>query len=53
MRYLIMMNLPPATNDYAYPQWAPDDWKAHRAAHRSLNKELQARGELVGIEALT
>ena len=53
MRYLIMMNLPPADTDYKYPEWAPEDWKAHRAAHTKLNKELEERGELVGIEALT
>lgn len=53
MRYLIMMNLPAATSDYQYPQWAAEDWKAHRAAHEKLNEELKSRGELVGIEALT
>lgn len=53
MRYLIMMNLPAGTNDYTHEGWAPEDWKAHMAAHATLNKELKSRGELVGIEALT
>lgn len=52
MRYLIMMNLPAATSDYTHQEWAPEAWKAHRAAHTKLNKEMEARGELVGIEAL-
>lgn len=53
MRYLIMMNLPAAIGDYTHQEWAPDAWKAHRAAHEKLNAELKERGELVGIEALT
>ena len=53
MRYLIMMNLPAAASDYQYPEWAPEAWKAHRAAHEKLNAELESRGELVGISALT
>ena len=53
MRYLIMMNLPAAAADYTHQEWAPEAWKAHRAAHEKLNDELRERGELVGIEALT
>lgn len=53
MRYLIMMNLPAGETDYTHDGWAPADWKAHTDAHASLNKELEARGELVGIQALT
>lgn len=53
MRYLIMMNLPAASTNYEYPDWKPEAWKAHRAAHEKLNDELRANGELVGIEALT
>ena len=53
MRYLIMMNLPAGVTDYTHDGWAPEDWKAHTDTHAKLNKELEARGELVGIQALT
>jgi len=52
MRYMLMMNAPRGTGDYAVNAWAPDDLKAHIGFMFALNKELAESGELVGAEGL-
>jgi hypothetical protein len=53
MKYLLMMNVARGTGDYQINDWSPDDFKAHIAFLRKLNRELTDSGELVGVEALT
>ena len=52
MRYMLMMNAPRGTGDYAVTAWSPDDLKAHIGFMFALNKELSESGELVGAEGL-
>jgi len=52
MRYMLMMNAPRGTGDYAINAWSPDDLKAHMGFMHTLNKELAESGELVGCEGL-
>ena len=52
MRYMLMMNAPRGTGDYAVTAWSPDDLKAHVGFMFALNKELTESGELVGAEGL-
>src|SRR5678809_992531 len=52
MRYMLMMNAPRGTGDYAVNAWSPDDLKAHIGFMFALNKELSETGELVGAEGL-
>ena len=52
MRYMLMMNAPRGTGEYAVSSWAPDDLKAHIAFMHRLNKDLTESGELVAAEGL-
>jgi hypothetical protein len=52
MRYMLMMNAPRGTGDYAVSAWSPDDLKAHIGFMFALNRELTESGELVGAEGL-
>ena len=52
MRYMLMMHVPRATGDYQISSWSPQDFKAHIAFMRSLNRDLTDAGELVGAEGL-
>ncbi|MFL5607885.1 MAG: YciI family protein [Gemmatimonadaceae bacterium] len=52
MRYMLMMNVPAGTGDYQITSWSPDDFKAHIAFMKRLNKELTEAGELVAAEGL-
>ena len=52
MRYMLMMNAPRGTGDYAVNAWSPDDIKTHMGFMHALNKELTESGELVGVEGL-
>ena len=52
MKYMLMMNAPRGTGDYAVTKWAPEELKAHVAYMHSLNIELKEAGELVGAEGL-
>jgi hypothetical protein len=52
MRYMLMMHVPRATGDYQISSWSPEDFKAHIAFMRSLNRDLTDAGELVGAEGL-
>ena len=52
MKYMLMMNAPRGTGDYAVVNWAPDDFKAHIAFMKQFGQELSQAGELVGAEGL-
>ena len=40
------------TSRYQISEWTPDDFKAHIAFMKQLNRDLTAAGELVGAEGL-
>ena len=52
MKYMLMMNAPRGTGDYAVSNWSSAELKAHVAFMHSINKELKSSGELVGAEGL-
>ncbi len=52
MKFMLMMNAPRGTGDYAISNWPPADFQAHIKFMIQLNKELAAAGELVGVEGL-
>lgn len=52
MRYMLMMHAPRGPGDYQVNNWHPEDFQAHIAFMRELNKELTEAGELVGAEGL-
>jgi hypothetical protein len=52
MKFMLMMNAPRSTGDYAVMQWPQEDLKAHIGFMKSLHKELSAAGELVAAEGL-
>jgi len=53
MKFMLMMNAPRGTGDWAIFDWSPDDFKAHVAFMVRLNQELREAGEIVSAEALT
>jgi hypothetical protein len=53
MKFMLMMNAPRGTGDWAIFDWSPDDFKAHVAFMVRLNQELREAGEIVSVEALT
>jgi hypothetical protein len=52
MKYMLMMNAPRGTGDYAVTSWSPEDLKAHIAFMHALNEDLKRAGELVSAEGL-
>ncbi|MDB4900537.1 MAG: YCII-related protein [Gemmatimonadetes bacterium] len=52
MRYMLIMNTPRGTGDYAVNRWAPEELRAHIDFMHRLNKELTDAGELVSAEGL-
>ncbi len=52
MRYMMMMNAPRGSGDYAVNNWSPEDFTAHIAFMHSLAKELQEAGEWVDAQGL-
>lgn len=52
MKFMLMMNAPRGTGDWAVMQWKPEELKAHIEFMKTLNKKLAAAGELVGAEGL-
>ncbi len=52
MRYMLMMNAPRGTGDWAVVNWPPADLKAHIDFMHRFNQELKESGELVGCEGL-
>ena len=52
MRFMLMMHAPRGTGEYQISSWSPDDFKAHIAFMKELNRDLRACGEFVGAEGL-
>ena len=52
MKFMLMMNAPRATGDYAVANWPPADLKAHINFMKRFATELGNAGELVGAEGL-
>ena len=52
MKFMLMMNAPRGTGDYAVVDWKPEDFKAHIAFMHQFNKELRDAGQFVGAEGL-
>jgi hypothetical protein len=52
MKFMLMMNAPRGTKDWAVTGWAPEDFKAHLGFMRRFNAELRAEGALAGAEGL-
>jgi len=52
MKFMLMMNAPRGTGDWAVANWPPADLKAHIEFMKRFNKELTESGELVGVEGL-
>jgi hypothetical protein len=52
MKFMLMMNAPQGTGDWAVMKWAPEDLKAHIGFMKKLAKDLQEEGALVSAEGL-
>ena len=53
-KFMLMQNYEPSEGcDVMINEWPPEDVAAHIQFQRDLNDELEQRGELVGMEALT
>ena len=52
MKYMLMMNAPKSTGDWAVTSWAPEDFKAHIGFMKRLAQDLTESGELVAAEGL-
>ena len=52
MKFMLMMNAPRTTGDWAVTNWPPADLKAHIEFMKRFHQELTASGELVGAEGL-
>ncbi|HZJ66490.1 MAG TPA: YciI family protein [Kofleriaceae bacterium] len=52
MKFMLMMNAPRGTGDWAVSDWSPDDLKAHIGFMKRFAEELKKAGELVAAEGL-
>ena len=52
MKFMLMMNAPRGTGDYAVMNWDPKDLKAHIEFMKTLHQDLTREGVLVGAEGL-
>lgn len=52
MKFMLMMNAPRGTGEYAVQNWSPDDFKRHIQFMHDINRELKASGEWVVAEGL-
>lgn len=52
MKFMLMMNAPRGTGDWAVLNWTPEELKAHIGFMLRLNEELKDEGVLVGAEGL-
>jgi hypothetical protein len=52
MKFMLMMNAPRGTGDWAVANWSADDLKAHIRFMKQLNKELNEEGVLVSAQGL-
>jgi hypothetical protein len=51
MKYMLMMNVP-GGGPYQISNWSQQDFQAHIAFMKDLNRQLSEAGELVGAEGL-
>jgi hypothetical protein len=52
VKYMLMMNAPRTTGDWAVMDWSPEDLKAHIGFMKRFAQELSEAGELVAAEGL-
>jgi len=52
MKFMLMMNAPHGTGEYAVQDWKPEDLQAHFRFMMQFNQQLKEAGELVGCEGL-
>jgi len=52
MKFMLMMNTPRGSGDWAVSNWKPEELQAHIGFMKRFNQELRAAGELVGAEGL-
>jgi hypothetical protein len=52
MKFMLMMNAPRGTGDYAVVNWAPQDFKAHIDFMKTFAQRLQKAGEWVDGQGL-
>jgi hypothetical protein len=52
MKFMLMMNAPRGTGDWAVGNWTPEDLKRHINFMNRFGQELKESGELVGAEGL-
>ena len=52
MKYMLMMNAPKGSGDWAVMKWPAEDLKAHIGFMKRFTKGLADAGELVGAEGL-
>ena len=52
MRFMLMMHAPRGTGEYQIGSWSPEALKAHIEFMHTLNRDLTAAGELVGVDGL-
>jgi hypothetical protein len=52
MKFMLMMNAPRGTGDWAVGNWKPEDFKKHIQFMMDFNRELKEAGELAGAEGL-
>ena len=52
MKFMLMMNTPRGTGDWAVLNWPPEDLKAHINFMKRFGRELKDAGELVAAEGL-
>jgi len=52
VKFMLMMNTPRGSGDWAVSNWKPEELQAHIGFMKRFNQELRAAGELVGAEGL-
>ena len=52
MKFMLMMNAPRGSGEYAVNAWKPEELNAHIGFMHALNKELKSAGEFVLAEGL-
>ena len=53
MKYLLIVDFQPGIEDRPMDQWKPEEIEAHLDYYRTLNRELEASGELLDTVILT
>jgi len=52
MRFMLMMHAARGSGDWQVMSWKPEELTAHISFMHTLNRDLNAAGELVGVEGL-